>query len=129
MGLENDPLVSLQEEALMELERLIDASTVMNQKKSGGYGSWLEDSLAELTRSASQAWTARAVAIKEARRLGSGGAGLFEETRLLGRSILVILLCWLRVNWPSFVLRLYIWTERSDDCVATYSLSGSQATP
>lgn len=59
----------------------------------------------------------------------SGGAGLFEEIRRAGRSILVTLLCVARENWPSLVLSVYMWTERSDDCVAMYSLSGSQATP
>ena len=34
----------------------------------------------------------------------SGGAGLLDEILLPGRSILVILLCWLSANWPSFVL-------------------------
>lgn len=37
--------------------------------------------------------------------------------------------CPLRVYWPSFVLREYTWTERSDDCVAMNSFNGSQATP
>lgn len=32
------------------------------------------------------------------RRLGSGGAGLLDDIRLLGKSIFVILLCWLSVN-------------------------------
>lgn len=37
----------------------------------------------------------------------SGGAGLFEETRLLGgRSIFAILPCWERENCPSFDLRV-----------------------
>ena len=36
----------------------------------------------------------------------SGGAGLLDEILLPGRSILVTLLCWLRVNWPSLVFKL-----------------------
>ena len=36
----------------------------------------------------------------------SGGAGLFEDIRLPGRSILVILLCWLNENCPSFVFNV-----------------------
>ena len=36
----------------------------------------------------------------------SGGAGLLEEILRPGRSIFVTLLCWFRVNCPSFVLRL-----------------------
>lgn len=40
------------------------------------------------------------------RNPGSGGAGLLEEILRPGKSILVTLLYWLRVNWPSFVLRL-----------------------
>lgn len=59
----------------------------------------------------------------------SGGAGLLVDTRRPGRSIFVTLLCCLSVNSPSLVLRLYMWTERSDDCVATYSFKGSHATP
>lgn len=45
----------------------------------------------------------------------SGGAGLLEEIRRPGRSIFVTLLCWLRENCPSLVLRLYMWTDRSED--------------
>jgi hypothetical protein len=40
-------------------------------------------------------------AAKEARPPKSGGAGLFEDTRRAGRSILVTLLCCARENWPS----------------------------
>ena len=40
------------------------------------------------------------------RRLESGGAGLLDDMRRAGRSIFVTLLCWLSVNWPSFVLKL-----------------------
>jgi len=36
----------------------------------------------------------------------SGGAGLFEETRRAGRSILVTLLCCARENWPSLFFRV-----------------------
>ena len=42
------------------------------------------------------------------RGLGSGGAGLLVEILRAGRSILVILLCWFKVGWPSLVLRLYM---------------------
>lgn len=65
----------------------------------------------------------------------SGGAGLLEDIRRGGRSALMWLASlgglssWLRVYWPSLVLREYMWTERSDDCVAMYSLRGSQVTP
>lgn len=38
------------------------------------------------------------------RPLKSGGAGLFDDMRRLGISILVILLCWARLNWPSLLL-------------------------
>jgi hypothetical protein len=38
---------------------------------------------------------------KDARPPKSGGAGLFEDTRRAGRSILVTLLCCARENWPS----------------------------
>jgi hypothetical protein len=68
-------------------------------------------------------------ATNDARPPKSGGAGLFEDTRRAGRSILVTLLCCASENWPSFVLSVYMCTERSDDCVATYSFSGSHATP
>jgi hypothetical protein len=37
------------------------------------------------------------------------------------------LLC--SANCPSFVLSVYICTDRSEDCVARYSFSGSHATP
>jgi hypothetical protein len=40
-------------------------------------------------------------AMNEARPPKSGGAGLFEETRRAGRSILVTLLCCAKENWPS----------------------------
>jgi hypothetical protein len=40
-------------------------------------------------------------ATKDARPPKSGGAGLFEDTRRAGRSILVTLLCWANENWPS----------------------------
>jgi hypothetical protein len=40
-------------------------------------------------------------ATNEARPPKSGGAGLFEDTRRAGRSILVTLLCWANENWPS----------------------------
>lgn len=43
----------------------------------------------------------------------SGGAGLFDEMRLPGRSIFVILL--FNENCPSLVLSVYICTDRSDD--------------
>lgn len=43
---------------------------------------------------------------KEVRLPKSGGAGLFEDMRLAGRSILVTLLCWAKENWPSLVLRV-----------------------
>jgi hypothetical protein len=70
----------------------------------------------------------------------SGGAGLLEEIRRGGRSLLLWLATfdgacleassWLaKVYWPSFVLREYMCTDRSDDCVAMYSFKGSQATP
>jgi hypothetical protein len=42
----------------------------------------------------------------EARPPKSGGAGLLEDTRRAGRSILVTLLCWARENWPSLFLRV-----------------------
>ena len=38
----------------------------------------------------------------------SWGAGLLDDILRPGRSILVTLLCWLSVNWPSLVLRLYM---------------------
>lgn len=38
--------------------------------------------------------------------LKSGGAGLFDDIRLAGRSILWILPCEFKVNWPSFVFRV-----------------------
>ena len=38
---------------------------------------------------------------KDARPPKSGGAGLLEDTRRAGRSILVTLLCWAKENWPS----------------------------
>lgn len=38
----------------------------------------------------------------------SGGAGLFEEIRRPGRSILVTLLCWSSENAPSLVLSVYM---------------------
>jgi hypothetical protein len=40
-------------------------------------------------------------AMNEARPPKSGGAGLFEDTRRAGRSILVTLLCCASENWPS----------------------------
>lgn len=40
------------------------------------------------------------------RGLGSGGAGLLAEILRAGRSILMILLCWFKVGWPSLVFRL-----------------------
>lgn len=43
---------------------------------------------------------------KEARAPKSGGAGLFEEIRRAGRSILVTLLCGSSANWPSFVFKV-----------------------
>jgi len=64
-----------------------------------------------------------------ARAAISGGAGLLEDILRAGRSILVNFPCCESVNWPSLVLRVYMWTDRSDDCVATNSLSGSHATP
>lgn len=42
----------------------------------------------------------------EARAPKSGGAGLFEEMRRAGRSILVILLCGSSANWPSLVFKV-----------------------
>jgi hypothetical protein len=42
----------------------------------------------------------------ETRPPKSGGAGLFEDTRRAGKSILVTLLCWARENWPSLFLRV-----------------------
>jgi hypothetical protein len=45
-------------------------------------------------------------AANEARAPKSGGAGLFEDMRRAGRSILVILLCGSSANWPSFVFRV-----------------------
>lgn len=38
--------------------------------------------------------------------LNSGGAGLFDDIRRLGISILVILLCCAKLNWPSLFLRV-----------------------
>lgn len=38
---------------------------------------------------------------KDARPPKSGGAGLLEDTRRAGKSILVTLLCWAKENWPS----------------------------
>lgn len=60
----------------------------------------------------------------------SEGAG---EPLRPGRSIFA----WLAILWgpcsrvkcPSFVRRLYICTDLSEDCVATYSFRGSHATP
>jgi len=40
-------------------------------------------------------------ATNDARPPKSGGAGLFEDTRRAGRSILVTLLCCASENWPS----------------------------
>lgn len=40
-------------------------------------------------------------ATKDALPPKSGGAGLFDDTRRAGRSILVTLLCCARENWPS----------------------------
>jgi hypothetical protein len=45
-------------------------------------------------------------AAKDARPPKSGGAGLFEETRRAGRSILVTLLCWASENWPSLFFKV-----------------------
>jgi hypothetical protein len=59
----------------------------------------------------------------------SGGAGLFAAILLLGMSIFVTLLCCLSVNSPSLLRRFHICIDLSEDCVATYSLRGSQATP
>jgi hypothetical protein len=42
-----------------------------------------------------------ASATNDARPPKSGGAGLFEDTRRAGRSILATLLCWASENWPS----------------------------
>ena len=78
---------------------------------------------------AGDAITAEESPINPVRTGRSGGAGLPELTRLGGRSILEILPCCASVNWPSFVLRVYMCTERSELCVAMYSLSGSHATP
>lgn len=44
---------------------------------------------------------AMAASAAKARPPKSGGAGLFEETRRAGRSILVTLLCWASEKWPS----------------------------
>lgn len=43
-------------------------------------------------------------ATKEARPPKSGGAGLLDDIRRAGRSILLTLLCCASVNWPSLVL-------------------------
>lgn len=43
-------------------------------------------------------------AANEDRPPKSGGAGLFDDTRRAGRSILVTLLCCAKENWPSLVL-------------------------
>lgn len=51
----------------------------------------------------------------EARPRKSGGAGLLEDIRRAGRSILVTLLCCANENWPSFVFSVYIWTDLSED--------------
>lgn len=61
----------------------------------------------------------------------SGGAGLLDEMRRPrgGRSIFEIFPCWESENWPSFVFKVYMCTDRSELCVATNSLRGSQATP
>ena len=67
----------------------------------------------------------------------SGGAGLFDDIFRPGKSILEfmpILFGWSpslfsRVNCPSFVLRVYMCTDRSEDCVAMYSFRGSHVTP
>jgi hypothetical protein len=45
-------------------------------------------------------------AMNEARPPKSGGAGLLEDTRRAGRSILVTLLCWAKENWPSLFFRV-----------------------
>lgn len=68
-------------------------------------------------------------ATKDALPPKSGGAGLFEETRRAGKSILFTLLCCARENWPSLFFSVYMCTDRSEDCVAMYSFMGSQATP
>lgn len=59
----------------------------------------------------------------------SAGAGLFEDIRRAGRSTLLNLPCVESVGVPSLSFSAYMCTERSDDCVATNSLRGSQATP
>lgn len=61
----------------------------------------------------------------------SGAAGVFEDMRRGGRSILDILLILsgANENCPSFVHRLLMCIDRSDDCVARNSLRGSHATP
>lgn len=73
--------------------------------------------------------TADSLARNDALPPKSGGAGLFEEMRRAGRSIFDTLLCWASENWPSFVFRVYMCTDRSEDCVAMYSFRGSHATP
>jgi hypothetical protein len=45
-------------------------------------------------------------ATNDARPPKSGGAGLFDDTRRAGRSILVTLLCWASENWPSLVFNV-----------------------
>lgn len=45
-------------------------------------------------------------ATNEARPPKSGGAGLLEDTRRAGRSILVTLLCWASENCPSLFFRV-----------------------
>lgn len=59
------------------------------------------DGFGEPIASERMSWT------KDARWLPtprSGGAGLFDDIRRAGKSILVTLLCWFSVNWPSLVL-------------------------
>lgn len=61
--------------------------------------------------------------------IASGGAGLCADTLLPGKSILLNFPWVDKVHVPSFSFKAYICTVLSEDCVATNSFRGSQATP
>jgi hypothetical protein len=69
------------------------------------------------------------------RNPSSGGAGLLEEILRPGKSIFIFMPILFgssllsSVKWPSLVLSVYMWTDRSEDWVAMYSLRGSHVTP